>query len=130
MNTKKCGRRLRTLAKHVDLNNPEQLKEHISKQDWKSSYKQNVVNAYDHYAKTHGIAWRMPQYLRASSLKKLPLEKDIDFIISHAKNKTRVSYRLIKECGLRPIEVERLRVKDFYLNIGVVYPEVAKGSEP
>lgn len=124
------GRRLRTLAKHVDLNFPEKAKEYISEQTWSMSYKQNVVNAYNHYAETNNIRWEMPQYPRESSLKKLPLETDIDFIISYAKPKSRIAYRLVKECSLRPIEVEWLKVKNIDLNIGVIYPEIAKGSEP
>jgi integrase len=124
------GNRLRNLSKQVDMNNPEKVKEYISNQTWKSSYKENMVNAYNHYTITHTISWRKPIYLRSSSLKKLPLESDIDLIISHAMPKSTIAYRLVKECGLRPIEVERLRLKDIDLNSGVVYPEIAKGSEP
>jgi len=124
------GRRLRTLAKQVDLNLPQKVKEHIARQNWSTAYKENVVNAYCHYAETHNVQWQKPIYLRASSLKKLPLESDIDFVINHATPKSMVAYRLIKECGLRPIEVEMLTQKHFDLEQGVVYPEIAKGSEP
>jgi len=47
------GKRLRALAKHVDLNDPERVKEFISRQNWSASYKQNVVNAYTRYVETH-----------------------------------------------------------------------------
>ena len=49
------GRRLRNLAEHANLDNPEEVKAFISVQDWKSSYKNNTVNAYNHYALTHEI---------------------------------------------------------------------------
>lgn len=50
-------------------------------------------------------------------------------MINHATPKSMVAYRLIKECGLRPVEVKRLAQKHFDLEQGIVYPEIAEGSE-
>ena len=123
------GRRLRNLAKYVNLNNPEEIKEFIAKADWSNGYKENIVNAYNHYAISHGLAWKRPKYQRAFSIKKLPLESDIDLIISFTRTRNRVAFKLIKECGLRPVEVSRLTLKQIDLHKGRVYPETAKGGE-
>jgi len=40
-----------------------------------------------------------------------------------------VAFKLIKECGLRPIEVSGLTLKKIDLHKGLVYPETAKGGE-
>ena len=122
------GRRLRSLAQRVDLEQPEQVKELVARADWSNGYKQNIVNAYNHYAKVHGISWKVPQYQRARSIKKVPLESDIDLVISHTLTKNRTAFKLIKECGLRPIEVSRLTLSHFDLNRRTVYPETAKGG--
>jgi len=123
------GRRLRNLAKHVNLDNPDEVKGHIAKADWSNGYKENMVNAYNHYAVFHGLSWKRPKYQRAFSIKKLPLESDIDLVISFTKTRNRVAFRLVKECGLRPIEVTNLTLKQIDLNSGRLYPETAKGGE-
>ncbi len=123
------GRRLRNLAKHVNLEKPEKVKEYIAGAGWSNGYKENIVNAYNHYAVFHGLSWKKPRYQRAFSIKRLPLEADIDLVISHTKTRSRVAFSLIKECGLRPIEVSRLTLKQIDLHKGLVYPETAKGGE-
>jgi len=123
------GRRLGNLAKHADLSNPDEVKEHIAKAEWSNGYKENLVNAYNHYAVFHGLSWKKPKYRRAFSIKKLPLESDIDLIISYTKTRNRAAFKLIKECGLRPIEVSNLTLKQTDLNSGRIYPETAKGGE-
>ena len=123
------GKRLRNLAKHTDLDNPETVKEFIAKAEWSNGYKCNIVNAYNHYAKFHGLSWQIPTYQRAYSIKKLPLESNIDLIISYTKTRNRVALRLVKECGLRPIEVSNLTLRQIDLHNGLVYPETAKGGE-
>jgi integrase len=126
---KPIGRRLRNLAKHASLDNPEEVKSFIARAEWSNGYKDNIVNAYNHYAVFHNLEWRRPRYQRAFSIKKLPLESDIDLIISYTRTRNRVAFRLIKECGLRPIEVSRLTMRQIDLHKGLVYPETAKGGE-
>jgi integrase len=126
---KPIGRRLRNLAKHADLHKPEQVKGFIAEATWSNGYKENMVNAYNHYAVHHRLRWKRPQYQRAFSIKKLPLEADIDLVISYTKTRNRVAFKLVKECGLRPIEVSRLTLKHLDLHKGMVYPETAKGGE-
>jgi len=123
------GRRLRNLGKHANLDNPEEVKSFIAEAQWSNSYKENMVNAYNHYAVFHGLKWKKPKYQRAYSIKKLPLESNIDLIISYTRTRNRVAFKLIKECGLRPIEVSGLTLKQVDLHKGLVYPETAKGGE-
>ena len=123
------GKRLRNLAKYINLEIPDEVKEFIAKADWSNGYKDNVVNAYNHYAVFHNLSWKKPKYQRAFSIKRLPLESDIDLIISYTKTRNRVAFRLVKECGLRPIEVSNLTLKQIDLHKGRLYPETAKGGE-
>jgi len=123
------GRRLRYLAKHVNLGSPEEVKEFIAEKAWSNGYKDNVVSAYNHYVVFHNLSWKKPRYQRAFSIKKLPLEANIDLIISYTKTRNRAAFKLIKECGLRPIEVSNLTLKQIDLHKGLLYPETAKGGE-
>jgi len=123
------GKRLKNLSKHVSLDSSDEVKAFVARADWSNGYKDNMVNAYNHYAVFHGLSWRRPVYQRAYSIKKLPLESDIDLIISYTKTRNRVAFRLIKECGLRPIEVSNLTLKHIDLKDGRIYPCTAKGGE-
>ena len=64
------GRRLRYLAKHVKLDNPEGVKAFIARKAWSNGYKDNMVSAYNHYVVFHHLSWKKPRYLRAFGIKK------------------------------------------------------------
>ena len=62
------SKRLKFLAKHTDLEDPEAVKQFIAGQEkWSNCYKEGVVNAYVHYARFFGFSWvkcaRAEQYL-------------------------------------------------------------------
>ena len=120
------AKRLQRLAKHVNLRNPEAVKEFIAKQNWSSGYKGNVVNAYEHFCKFYNIPFDKPKYERVDRIHKVPCEEDINKIICHAKLKHALAYSIIRDCGLRPIELEWLRLRDIDLENGLVYPSTAK----
>jgi len=44
------SKRLKMLGKHIDLDNPENVKVFIANQaHWSNAYKESCVNAYTHY---------------------------------------------------------------------------------
>jgi len=59
---KPMGRRLRNLGKHANLDNPEEVKSFIAKVEWSNGYKENMVNASNHYAVFYGLEWKKPKY--------------------------------------------------------------------
>jgi len=124
---KGIGKKLRYLAKHCDLGDPEAVKEFIVRAEWSSNYKGNVVEAYNHYVKFHGLAWERPVYQREERRTRIPTLENINKIISHSKSKGALAYSIIRDVGMRPIEVARLKVKDVDAT-GVVYPTTAKGG--
>ena len=122
------GRRLRFLAKHVDLDNPSKVNSFIASQNWSSNYKGNVVLAYMHYARFYKLVWQMPFYQREDREFRVPTSEDVSKIISHARLKGALFYSIIADVGLRPIEAASLRVKDVDSETGEVYPITAKGG--
>lgn len=120
------GKKLRYLMKHVNLEDPEQVKQFISERDCSNGHKGNVVNAYDHYVKYHGLTWEKPCYDRVDKIQRIPRTQDINKIISHVRMKYAVCYSVIRDTGIRPIEASRLKVKDIDRENGWIYPQSAK----
>jgi len=89
-------------------------------------YKDNLVDAYNHYVKYYGLSWEKPSYMRYDKMRKIPREEDINKIIAVATLRYATAYSVIRDTGLRPIELGWLRVKDFDLETGHVYPTTAK----
>jgi len=122
------GRRLRYLARHVCLDDPERVNSFISTRNWTSNYKGNVVLAYAHYVRFHGLVWKSPCYQRVDREFKIPSSEDVAAIISHAKLKGALFYSVVSDTGMRPIEASGLRVKDVDVESGEVRPTTAKGG--
>ena len=122
------SRRLRFLARHVDLDDPSKVNEFIARQSWSNNYKGNVVLAYMHYVKYHRLTWQMPIYQREDKEFRVPTDEDVSRIIGHAEVKGALFFSIIKDVGMRPIEVAGLKMKDVDLESGEVYPRTAKGG--
>ena len=119
-------RRLKYLAKNVDLSQPEKVKQFIASKPCSDGYKDNLIDAYSHYCRFFGIQWCKPKYMREERITRVPREEDINKIISHSKLKYAVAYSVMRDVGLRPVELGLLKVKDVDLETGEVYPITAK----
>jgi integrase len=80
--------------------------------------------------KVHGLQWERPRYYAPSKFPRIPLESQINLIISKSSLKLSTAISISKDTGLRPIEVCRLRLRDIDLRKGAVYPETAKHGSP
>ena len=96
----------------MDLRDPEKVKGYIATLERSDGYKDNLIDAYSHYCKFYGIKWIKPKYIWEERITRVPREEDINKIISHSKLKSASAYSVIRDTGLRPIELGRLRVKD------------------
>lgn len=117
---------LNFLDKHVDLSNPEQVKEFVAYYDANDSYKRNLCYFYEHYLKTYGLTWIRPKYRSAQKMPKIPTEEKLNMIISASRPRLALKLLISKETGMRPIEVTRLRVRDVDLETGNLHPSTAK----
>ena len=120
------ARKLRYLARNVDLNQPEKVKEYIANLNCSDGHKDNLVDAYSHYCQFFKIQWIKPKYQREERITRVPKEEDINKIISHSKLKYACAYAIMRDIGLRPVELGYLRIKDIDLETGEVYPLTAK----
>jgi integrase len=60
--------------------------------------------------------------MREERITRVLREEDINKIISHAKVKYAVAYSTMRDVGLRPVELEILKVINVDLETGDIYP--------
>jgi integrase len=120
------GRKLGYLQKHCDLDQPEKVKEYIANLKCSDGHKDNLIDIYAHYAKLNNIQWTKPIYQREERITRIPKEEQINKIISHSTLRYATAYSIIRDCGLRPVELGNLKVKDIDLDTGEIYPITAK----
>ena len=126
---KSKGERLRYLAKRVDLDDPEAVKGHIANQaNWSNGYKQGVAYACDSYVKTNGLQWNLPHFRIEDKLPRIPTEDKINQVIVRARGKYVLVFSILRDTGMRPIELERARARDIDLDRGIITVRTAKGG--
>jgi integrase len=123
------GERLKYLAKHVDLDDPEAVKGYIASQtNWSNAYKQGVAYAYNSYVQINGLRWSLPHFRVEDKLPKIPTEEKINQVIVRARGKYVLVFNVLRDTGMRPIELERTKVRDIDLDTGVITVRTAKGG--
>jgi integrase len=123
------GDRLRYLAKHVDLDDPEAVKGYIaSRSDWSNAYKQGVAYAYHSYVKANNLHWTLPHFRIEDKLPRIPTEERINQVIVRARGKYVLVFSILRDTGMRPIELERTRARDIDLERGTITVRTAKGG--
>jgi len=123
------GDRLRYLAKYVNLDDPEAVRGYIVSQSrWSNAYKQGVAYAYNSYVKASGLQWSLPHFRIEDRLPRIPTEERINQVIVRARGKYVLVFSILRDTGMRPIELERARVRDIDLDTGVISVRTAKGG--
>jgi len=123
-------RALLELSDHADLHSADDVLMYIARKKVKDSFKANLVDFYKHYADFYGISLAKVCYRREHRIPRVPLEGKIDMLIAHASRKYALIYSIIKECGLRPVEVAGLTLDDIDLEKGVLSIRSAKHGSP
>jgi len=114
------------LAKSVNLDNPKEIKEYIARKKGKNSYKEGIADAYNRYVKYNKMTWEKPTFRRSSQPPYVPTQEEITILISNAGPKYALILSLLKDTGMRPIELERSTLRWYDLQRGLVNVETAK----
>ena len=121
---------MRQLRRNADLATPEKVLAYVNAQR-NPNTKNLLANAYNHYAEYYKIEWQKPIYRRHDSPIKVPLEENLDFIIKAAKSlKRKVAFGILKDTGIRPIELHELTLENVDLEQGIIYVKSAKHGNP
>jgi len=122
--------KLRTLSRLDNLNNPESVRSLIARKKCSNAFKEALVNAYDHYVKVNGLSWKKPLYKRQRGLPYVATTEQINKIISRASKKYALIFSILRDTGLRPIEIHNLTLKSVDLEKGVITVKSAKFGNP
>jgi len=123
------GDRLRYLAKRVNLDNPEEVRGYIASQSrWSNAYKQGVAYAYNSYVRANGLHWDLPHFRIEDKLPRIPTEEKINQVIVRARGKYVLVFSILRDTGMRPIELKRTRTRDIDLERGTITVRTAKGG--
>jgi integrase/recombinase XerD len=120
------GKKLRQIARNADLDQPEKVLEYIGSLNSPNT-KNLLATVYQHYCSFHGIRYEKPRYSLIDSATHVPLEENLDYIIKTARSlKRKVAFGILKDTGIRPIELSRLTLGDIDLEQGILYIKSAK----
>jgi integrase len=121
---------LTQIEKHVRLDNTDQVSTYIAEKQVKESYKANMVDYYAHYCDFNGIKFSKPKYHRDHKLPYVPSKEELGLFISHASPRYSLIYSIMKDTGMRPVEVSAIKVDDIDLEKGIISVQTAKHGQP
>jgi integrase len=121
-------RRLRLIAKNVNLNDPEKVIEYLAKKEGKNGYIESLTSAYNRYTKYNEISWKKPHIKRSSQPPYVPTTEETCILIANAGTKYSLILSMLRDGGFRPIELERIQFSWLDLKRGTVNVETAKNG--
>ena len=115
----------------VDLANPDEFVKFLNTVDWASGTKDIAVDSYRDYLNMIGLTQvKLPHIRREESYPFIPLEEELNALISAVTFRVGAFLRLLKETGVRPIEAWRLKWFDIDIANRCVTITPAKYSRP
>jgi len=119
---------LKALAKSSDLDDPESVKDAIAIRDVSDNRKEVLVVFYKRYAKWKRLDFHPPRYRRIDKLPFVPLESEIEQLISVFGKKMASYLMLLKDTGVRAGEAWNIKWINLDPNSQTVTIEPEKGS--
>jgi integrase len=123
-------RALVEISKNADLDNPNEVSLYIAKKNVKESFKANLCDFYKHFADYYRIQYIKPKYHRDHKLPYVPTKEELSIIISHASKRYALIYSIMRDTGLRPVEISNIRLEDINLENGTINILSAKHGKP
>ncbi|MBN2260657.1 MAG: tyrosine-type recombinase/integrase [Clostridiales bacterium] len=127
---KVTDRRLRMMDRVVNLDEPEKVIEYLATKDGKNSYIEGLVDSYDRYVRYNGLKWNKPRIRRSSQPPYVPTIEEVTILISDAGKKYSLILSILRDTGMRPIELQRAKLRWFDLKRGIINVQTAKYGNP
>jgi len=102
-------KRLKRLSNIADLDKPNTIKTLICTYQSTESYKELLSNAYHYYVCFKGLSWSKPYFTKEDKPFFLPLECELNQLISSSRLKMSVFLQLLKETGADSGEAWKIR---------------------
>jgi len=120
---------LKNLEKNCNLRNSDSVLGYLASKEISEGRKELIADVYARYCKWANIPFTKPKYKREDRLPYVPLELDIEALISALPKKISILTRTIKETGARPGEVWRVKWVDIdFQNNTITINNPEKGS--
>jgi integrase len=103
---------VKSIARKSALDNPESVKEYVATAKVSDNRKCILLDAIARYYDFKQIPFQKPIYRKTLRLPFVPLEREVDDLISGAGKKVATFLQLLKETGLRPGEAWALKWVD------------------
>ena len=94
---KTTGKRLRNIARHANIENPEQVKTFIASKECTNGFKEGLAKAYDLYVKLRELNWNKPFYEKYDKQPKIPSEQRIETLIANANKRFALILSMMKD---------------------------------
>ncbi len=121
---------LRSLSRRVDLFDIDAVKTHLAKAKVSEGRKERVSNDLTRFYKFKGIPFEKPRYRKIEKLPFIPLESEVEQLISAMGQKTGTFLQLLRETGIRCGEAWNLKWVDLDSERGTVNVVPEKNSKP
>ncbi len=123
-------RALKQLAKMTNLIEPEQVKEKITSQTWKTLSKRRYLETYASLLKYLGLKWTKPKITIEAKIPFIPTEAEIDQLIASCGKRTAPLLQTLKETGIRISEAVKLQWIDLSTEQKTLSITPSKNSNP
>ena len=121
-------RTLRSVGRRADLLQPESAKAYLADAELSEGRKAVIVQHLARFYTYKQIPFDKPRYVPVDTLPFIPMESEVDQLISGVGKKTAVYLQLLKETGARAGEAWNLRWVDINSQQGTVTITPEKGS--
>jgi len=121
---------LRAIARRVNLLDPETVKSHLTMLQVSETRKQKITEDLTRFYEYKKIPFAKPHYRRIEVMPLLPLEVEIDQLVSGLGKKSATFILLLKETGMRLGECWNLKWIDLDTETCTIRVTPEKGSNP
>ena len=118
---------LSRMAKHCDLDNPDDVKNYIANMKGANSYKDVFVKSYSYYVKHNNLKWDRPKLKSERKPPRIPTKKEIMNVVSASSRKNAVIFKILMETGVMPHELANADRRDVDLDRGILSVQGFKG---
>ena len=121
---------LRSVGRRCDLLNPDAFKDYMARAEYGENRRDHILDDARRFYAWLGVQFTKPLSRRVEKLPFIPLESEIDALISGIGPKLSSFMRLVKETGARAGEIWQLQWTDLDPNTSTVNVDPEKGSRP
>ena len=121
---------LKSVARNASLLNPDDVKGYLARAKVSESRKEKLAEDLARFYNYKHIPFEKPRYRRLERLPFIPMETEVDQLISGVRGKTAVFLQLLKETGMRAGEAWNLRWVDLDSERNTVKVVPEKNSKP